>query len=178
MYEHRLLVVRDQANTIILVGSEGNRAWAFAAAIHQALTSAAFRVHIASMNDLSSRHSKAQRLIVLTSTYGDDDAPSSATRFLSKLAAMNDYVPPMFAVLGVGDRHFPHFCADAQSVHGKQLDALFLLRNDTHIHAIGTGLFDASLNGIEVPGGQNASRSRPGQTPHSKAEDISPVQPY
>jgi sulfite reductase (NADPH) flavoprotein alpha-component len=110
-------VSAGQADTVILVGSEGNSTWAFAAAIHQALTRANFRVHIAPMNDLSSRHCKAQRLIVLTSTYGDGEAPSSATQYLSKLASMNDYVPPTFAVLGFGDRQFPHFCGYAQTVH-------------------------------------------------------------
>ncbi|WP_310031623.1 FAD:protein FMN transferase [Paraburkholderia graminis] len=35
----------------------------------------------------------------------------------------------------------------------KQLDPLFLLRDSTQIQAIGTGLFDASFNGIESPGG-------------------------
>ncbi|SEE85175.1 thiamine biosynthesis lipoprotein [Burkholderia sp. WP9] len=35
----------------------------------------------------------------------------------------------------------------------KQLDALFLLRDGAQILAIGTGLFDAGFNGIEVPGG-------------------------
>jgi sulfite reductase (NADPH) flavoprotein alpha-component len=110
-------VTAREADKIILVGSEGNSTWAFAAAIHQALTRANFRVHIASMNDFSPRHCKAQRLIVLTSTYGDGDAPSNATQYLSKLAAANDYVPPTFAVLGFGDRQFPHFCGYAQAVH-------------------------------------------------------------
>ncbi|MFC0403106.1 PepSY domain-containing protein [Paraburkholderia rhizosphaerae] len=106
-----------QADTVILVGSESNATWGFATAIHQALTRANLRVHTASMNDLSSRYGKAQRLIILTSTFGDANAPSNATQFLHKLAGM-DVPPPMgFAVLGFGDRQYPNFCGYAHKVH-------------------------------------------------------------
>ncbi|WP_321894834.1 PepSY domain-containing protein [Paraburkholderia heleia] len=106
-----------RADTVILVGSESNATWGFAAAIHQALTRMNFRAHVASMNDLSSRHGAAKRLIILTSTYGDGDAPSNATHFLKKLARMNVLPQMQFAVLGFGDRQFPNFCGFAQKVH-------------------------------------------------------------
>lgn len=105
-----------RADTVILVGSESNATWGFATAIHQALTRANFRVHTASMNDLSSRHCTAQRLIILTSTYGDGNAPSNATQFLQKLARMKVPAQMRFAVLGFGDRQFPSFCGFARKV--------------------------------------------------------------
>ncbi|WP_296225803.1 PepSY domain-containing protein [Ralstonia sp. UBA689] len=106
-----------QADTVVLVGSEGNTTWAFATALHQALTRANFRVHMASMNDVSSSYKNAKRLIVLTSTYGDGAAPSNAAHFLRKLARMDASASMGFAVLGFGDRQFPQFCGFAQKVH-------------------------------------------------------------
>lgn len=106
-----------RADTVILVGSESNATWGFAAALHQALTRANFPVHTASMNDLSSHHGTAKRLIILTSTYGDGDAPSNATQFLPRLTQTNFPAQIQFAVLGFGDRQFPNFCGFAQKVH-------------------------------------------------------------
>jgi sulfite reductase (NADPH) flavoprotein alpha-component len=105
-----------QADTVILVGSESNATWGFATALHQALTRADLRVHTASMNDLSSRYGKARRLIILTSTFGDGDAPSNATQFLHKLARTDVSASIGFAVLGFGDRQFPNFCGYAHKV--------------------------------------------------------------
>ncbi|WP_408190291.1 flavodoxin domain-containing protein [Paraburkholderia graminis] len=110
-------VCAREADMVILVGSESNATWGFAAAIHQALTRADLRVHAASMNDLSPRYMKAKRLIILTSTFGDGDAPSNATQFLQKFAGLDLFAPVHFAVLGFGDRRFPNFCGYAHKVH-------------------------------------------------------------
>lgn len=102
------------ADTVILVGSEGNATWAFAGTLHRALTEAGHRVHTAAMNDLAAVHTRAARLLVLTSTYGDGAAPQSGREFLTRLASVETRVP--VAVLGFGDRTYPHFCAFAQDV--------------------------------------------------------------
>lgn len=102
------------ADTIILVGSEGNATWGFAATLHAALTEAGHRVHTAAMNDLASVHLGAERLLILTSTYGDGAAPASAKTFLARLASLDRRVP--VAVLGFGDRTFPNFCRYAHEV--------------------------------------------------------------
>ncbi|MFS8039524.1 PepSY domain-containing protein [Xanthobacter sp. AM11] len=102
------------ADTVILVGSEGNSTWGFAGTLHAALTAAGHRVHIAAMNDVGTAHLAADRLLILTATYGEGDAPASAKSFLSRLARLPGR-PPV-AVLGFGDRNFPHFCRFAQEV--------------------------------------------------------------
>jgi sulfite reductase (NADPH) flavoprotein alpha-component len=102
------------ADTVILVGSEGHSTWGFAGTLHAALTAAGHRVHIAAMNDVGAAHLAADRLLILTATYGEGDAPASATGFLSRLARLPGR-PPV-AVLGFGDRNFPHFCRFAQQV--------------------------------------------------------------
>lgn len=116
------------ADTVLLVGSEGNSTWRFALALHRALTQVGLRVHVAAMNDVASGYHAAKRLLVFTATYGDGDAPASATHFLSKLSQFSGARAVPFAVLGFGDRQFPRFCGYAQTVHdalaAKGFDAL------------------------------------------------------
>jgi len=107
----------QEADTVLLVGSEGNTTWGFAAALHEALAGAGLRVHTAPMNELQARYRSARRLLVLTSTYGDGAAPESARQFLGRLAGMQVPADAAFAVLGFGDRQFPRFCGYAQAVH-------------------------------------------------------------
>ena len=102
------------ADTIILVGSEGGATWRFAATLHRALVEAGFKVHTDSMNSLARSYPSAQRLLILTSTYGDGAAPSSAKSFLARLRRSKLKAP--VAVLGFGDRSFPNYCAYAERV--------------------------------------------------------------
>ncbi|MGB4859816.1 MAG: PepSY domain-containing protein [Dokdonella sp.] len=104
----------QSADTIILVGSENNSTWGFAATLHEALTQAGLRVHTAAMNQVASEYRQAQRLFILTATYGDGDAPSSAQRFLTRLPKLKANPNTGFAVLGFGDRQFPQFCKFAK----------------------------------------------------------------
>jgi sulfite reductase (NADPH) flavoprotein alpha-component len=107
----------QDADTVLLVGSETNTTWGFAVALHAALTGAGLRVHTAPMNDIEARYRSAQRLLVLTSTYGDGVAPESARQFMARLARMPASAGVAFAVLGFGDRQFAQFCGFAQQVH-------------------------------------------------------------
>jgi len=104
------------AETVILVGSEGNSTWGFARSLHDALKAEGLSVHTAAMNDLAGTYPKARRLVVLAATYGDGDAPVSASRFLSRLAAFQASPELAFSVVGFGDRCFPAFCAYADVV--------------------------------------------------------------
>ncbi len=106
----------QSADAVVLVGSENNSTWGFARVLHDALRKSGQRVHTAPMNTYSSRHRSARRLFILTATYGDGDAPSSASQFLalSRRVAANPATP--FAVLGFGDRQFPKFCQFAKDV--------------------------------------------------------------
>ena len=106
-----------QADTILLVGSEGGNVWGFAATLHAALTSAGQKVHAAPMSAFApDRYSRAARVIVLASTYGDGAAPASAKGFLERLAALPQPPAMQLAILGFGDRSFPQFCGYAHEV--------------------------------------------------------------
>lgn len=102
------------ADTVILVGSEGNSTWGFAGTLHAALAAAGHKVHTAAMNDVSAAHMAAPRLLVLAATNGEGAAPQSARHFLSRLATLPGQ--PAVAVLGFGDRSFPHFCRFARDI--------------------------------------------------------------
>lgn len=107
----------QDADTVLLVGSETRTTWGFAVALHAALTQAGLRVHTAPMNDIADRYRNARRLLVLAATYGDGEAPESARRFLARLGRVPQPSGIAFAVLGFGDRQFPQFCAYARQVH-------------------------------------------------------------
>ncbi|MEZ5832222.1 MAG: PepSY domain-containing protein [Dongiaceae bacterium] len=104
------------ADTVILVGSEGNSTWGFAKTLHDALTNAGHLVHTAPMNQFADRYRSANRLLILTSTYGDGSAPASARQFLARLDKLEVAPRPPVAVLGFGDRQFPRFCQFARDV--------------------------------------------------------------
>ncbi len=107
-------VAAGDADTIVLVGSEGGSTWGFARTLAKALTAAGHQVHVAAMNEIGPEHLAAKRLLLLTATYGDGAAPSSAAGFLARLDRLNGR--PEVAVLGFGDRSFPHFCGFAHDV--------------------------------------------------------------
>lgn len=121
------VAVRD-ADTLLLVGSQSNMTWGFAIALHEALLKAGLRVHTAPMNEVASSSPAMRRLLVLTSTYGDGEAPDNADRFLERLGRLPATPEVSFAVLGFGDRQFPQFCGYALRVHealaGRGLKAL------------------------------------------------------
>ncbi len=105
-----------RAETVILVGSEGNTTWGFARSLHATLRAEGQRVHTAPMNELAGSYAQATRLIVLAATYGDGDAPASASRFLSRLARFQAGSGLGYSVVGFGDSGFPAFCAYAKEV--------------------------------------------------------------
>jgi len=102
------------ADTVILVGSEGGATWGFAATLQAGLEAHGHRVHVAAMNDLAPVHLRAHRLLILCATAGDGGAPASGTTFLERLGQLDGCVPS--AVLGFGDRCFPRFCQYAEDV--------------------------------------------------------------
>lgn len=110
-----------KADTVILIGSESNTTWSFAGTLHAALMANGHAVHVAPMNSLRAAYPVATRFLVLTATYGNGTAPSSASRFMERLAGF-DGTGTTYAVLGFGDRKFRHFCAYAETVEAALAD--------------------------------------------------------
>ncbi|MDY0249263.1 MAG: PepSY domain-containing protein [Pseudomonas sp.] len=106
----------NSADSVILVGSESNSTWGFAKTLHDSLVEAGHHVHTAPMNQLASNYRSAQRLFILSATYGDGEAPASAKQFLSRLEKINKKPTFATAVLGFGDRQYPQFCGFSKTV--------------------------------------------------------------
>ena len=107
----------ENAETILLIGSEGGSTWGFAASLQKALTKAGQSVHLAPMSAFDpAAYIAAERIILLAATYGDGDAPASANGFLDRLARLDMPLAVPVAVLGFGDRSYPQYCSFAQGV--------------------------------------------------------------
>ncbi len=110
-------IAMGQADTILLVGSEGGSTWGFAATLHIALTQAGHKVHTTAMSRFAlERYRRAKRVIVLAATYSEGAAPASAKGFTDRLAALTQAPAIPLAVLGFGDRQFSKFCGFAVDV--------------------------------------------------------------
>ncbi|MCV2880068.1 PepSY domain-containing protein [Sedimentimonas flavescens] len=106
-----------QAETIVLVGSEGGSTRGFAETLARALGAAGQPVHVAPMSAFAPKsYGRAKRILILAATYGDGVAPASAKAFLDRLAALPAAPKAPLAVLGFGDRSFPAYCAYAAEV--------------------------------------------------------------
>ncbi|MBL1420904.1 MAG: PepSY domain-containing protein [Alphaproteobacteria bacterium] len=107
----------DKAEIIILVGSETNVTWGFAQHLQQKLTAQKTKTHIAAMNSFKPKTYKtAQKIIFITSTYGDGTAPESASQFLQKLEKYTDIPKYKYAVLGFGDKQFNQYSKFANDI--------------------------------------------------------------
>ncbi|WP_150276077.1 PepSY domain-containing protein [Halopseudomonas salina] len=121
----------SRADAIILVGSENNATWGFARELQSGLNKAGIQVHCSEMNALAETYPQASMLFILTSTYGDGDAPASARRFMSRLAYFRGGETLRYAVLGFGDKQFSTFCQFALEV-----DAALAAKGLSRIHKI------------------------------------------
>lgn len=110
-------VAARAADTIVLVGSEGGSTWGFAGTLTKVLTDAGLHVHAAPLSAFAPEQwPKARRILLLAATYGAGEAPASAGGFLERLAALPKAPDVPVAILGFGDRSFPHFCSYAEDI--------------------------------------------------------------
>ncbi len=110
----RGMVAAARAQTVILVGSEGGSTWGFATTLAQALQAGGQSVHMAALNSFApDSYRTAERIVVMSATWGDGTAPTSARGALERLATATPTVP--MTILGFGDSSFPDFCGYARS---------------------------------------------------------------
>ncbi len=97
----------------ILFGSQTGNAQNLANVIGESLSSAGFDSSVRDMGsvDPESIHDM-DYVIIVTSTYGDGEPPDNASEWASYLK-FNDELELShvnYAVLGLGDNYYPHFC--------------------------------------------------------------------
>ncbi|WP_299012298.1 PepSY domain-containing protein [uncultured Polaribacter sp.] len=103
------LFTKDEAEFIVLVGSETGSTNQFAIAFTRALLKINKKVFMADLNSYST-YKKATSLLVFTATYGDGVAPANANKFIKKLQEIKPVNPLKFAVVGFGSTNYPEFC--------------------------------------------------------------------
>ena len=112
----------EHSEVMIYYGSEKGyvfqQAQAFASALQKADRSAALKIGLASL-DKFEQHDTHQQIVVMTSTYGDGDAPSNAQKFESVFQNV-DSLHSNYSVVAFGSSVYPKFCA-----FGKKIDQLF-----------------------------------------------------
>lgn len=112
----------DQAEIILLVGTENGSTLFFASQVHRQLLDGGKRSFLTEMNRFGS-YPAAQHLLVFTSTYGLGTAPANADNFEKLLEKYPQPGTVQFSVLGFGSRSYPDFCGYARQVDealGKQ----------------------------------------------------------
>ncbi|HLR18228.1 MAG TPA: NADPH cytochrome P450 oxidoreductase family protein [Alcanivoracaceae bacterium] len=120
------------ANTLLLAyASQTGTAQAMAEQLQQAYEHQGRAVHCVSLNALTPQLlQQCQRALFIASTCGDGDTPDNGARFASRFFTQAfDFSTLTFAVLALGDKRYPQFCAFGLRLHqwleNNQARALF-----------------------------------------------------
>ncbi|WP_452230419.1 PepSY domain-containing protein [Lacinutrix sp. MEBiC02404] len=106
---------KDASKYVILVGSENGNTLPFANQLQQQLIKAGESIYITELNNYDT-YSKAAHIIVMTSTYGEGEAPTNANVFLERLKTVKQKQDISYSVVGFGSLAYPDFCQFAYDV--------------------------------------------------------------
>lgn len=106
---------RKEAQIIILVGSENGGTFKFADAIYSQLIQHGEKVFLTDLSNYN-LFPCASHLIIMTSTYGQGDAPSNAKKFAEKLKQKPQQQSLQYSIVGFGSRSYAHFCKFAYDI--------------------------------------------------------------
>jgi sulfite reductase (NADPH) flavoprotein alpha-component len=102
----------EEAEYILLTGSENGSTLRFAQQIHQQLLANGIKSYQTELNRYQ-LFPKAKQLVVFSSTFGLGDAPTNARLFEKKLAAIPQQQPIQYSVVGFGSHTYKEFCGYA-----------------------------------------------------------------
>ncbi|MDN3595469.1 PepSY domain-containing protein [Zunongwangia endophytica] len=106
---------KDEAEIVILVGSETGGTMSFAKLFQQELIKNGKKVFIAQM-DQYAVFKKMGQLVIFTSTYGDGEPPANAKKFLRKFNNIEQKNTFSYSVVGFGSLAYPSYCKYAFDV--------------------------------------------------------------
>jgi len=109
---------KDQAEIIILVGSEGGTTLNYAKALYKKLLKHKLKAYLTELNKFS-KFSSAKKILIITATYGDGQAPTNAKKFFNQLDKYPLQQNVEFAILGFGSSAYTYFCKFAFDIQKK-----------------------------------------------------------
>ena len=107
---------KDQAEYIILVGSETGSTFNFATVFYNALISNGKTVFLSELNQYTT-YKKATNIIIFAATYGEGEAPINANKFIEKITKIQPQNVLNFSVVGFGSKEYTQYCKYAILVH-------------------------------------------------------------
>lgn len=113
----------------ILFGSQSGNAQNLAYVIGESLDADGIANEVFDMGEIDPEEiHNMQKLLIVTSTYGDGEPPDNASEWMSYLKFSDDLNLGhlRYAVIGLGDTYYPHFCQA-----GKDFDH-YLSKRDAH----------------------------------------------
>ena len=104
-----------KSRIIILVGSQGGATFRFAKEFQKQLIQSGQKVFV---DDLSSYevYDRMEQLIIMTSTYGDGEAPTNSKEFLQRFGEIQQKKKFNHAIVGFGSTDYFKFCQFAKDV--------------------------------------------------------------
>ncbi|MFD2568843.1 PepSY domain-containing protein [Pseudotenacibaculum haliotis] len=99
----------DEAEYVILVGSETGNTYKPAALVFDAIKNLNKKVYITELNQYK-EFKNLKHLLVFTSTYGKGEAPANAKNFIQKFQAVEHTQKVQFSVVGFGSLAYEDFC--------------------------------------------------------------------
>ncbi|MCH5716657.1 NADPH cytochrome P450 oxidoreductase family protein [Niabella hibiscisoli] len=103
------------ARIIILVGSENGGTFKFADAIYTQLIKHGEKVFLSDLSNFAA-FPNAEHLVIMTSTYGQGDAPSNAKKLADRIQQYSQKQDIQFSIVGFGSRSYRQFCQFAFDV--------------------------------------------------------------
>jgi len=105
----------QEAEHILLVGSETGSTYAFAHRFANAMLQAKQSIYVDAL-DAYSTYPKAKHILVFTATYGEGESPSNSEGFLEKLRSVQPVSKLKYSVVGFGSLLYPDYCQFAIDV--------------------------------------------------------------
>lgn len=113
----------DDADILVLHASQTGTATRLAQATVTALLAGGERAVVAPLGAVTAKDLAGHRLVlVVASTTGDGTLPDGALRFVKSLAS-GSLADVRFALLGLGDRTYAHFCAGPETLRAALIGA-------------------------------------------------------
>lgn len=106
---------KDEAEVVILIGSESGTTQIFAQKVYQQFIDQSVKTYITTLNDYDSFDS-VKYLLVFSATSGMGSSPTNADQFSSLINMISQDHPVKYSLIGFGSSSYPEFCGYADEL--------------------------------------------------------------